>query len=117
MAEDEFETGVKALLNFGHTFGHALEAETGFGASLLHGEAVAIGMIMALDLSVRMGLCSAENLYRATAHFMEIGLPVSVTNQKNQNGTHLNLSSTWLTTKKLKTEKSGLSLFGLSAMP
>ena len=68
VAEDEFETGVRALLNFGHTFGHALEAETGFGASLLHGEAVAIGMIMALDLSVRMGLCSAESLYRATAH-------------------------------------------------
>ncbi len=84
VAEDEFETGVRALLNFGHTFGHALEAETGFGASLLHGEAVAIGMIMALNLSVRMGLCPAENLYRATAHFMEIGLPVSVTNRKNQ---------------------------------
>ena len=84
VAEDEFENGVRALLNFGHTFGHALETETGFGAGLLHGEAVAIGMIMALNLSVRMGLCSKEHLNRTTAHFMEVGLPVSITNQKNQ---------------------------------
>ena len=84
VAEDEFEAGARALLNFGHTFGHALETETGFGTALLHGEAVAIGMIMALNLSVRMGLCSREHLDRATKHFIEVGLPVSITNNKNQ---------------------------------
>ena len=78
VAGDEFENGVRALLNFGHTFGHALEAETEFGADLLHGEAVAIGMIMALDLSVRIGLCPLEDLNRTIAHFAETGLPVSV---------------------------------------
>ena len=78
VAEDERENGVRALLNFGHTFGHALEAETGFGAEMLHGEAVAIGMIMALDLSVRMGLCPAGDLNRTLAHFTETGLPASV---------------------------------------
>ncbi|MGB0632920.1 MAG: 3-dehydroquinate synthase [Alphaproteobacteria bacterium] len=78
VAKDEFETGLRALLNFGHTFGHALEAETGFGSELLHGEAVAIGMIMALDLSVRMGLCPADALNRAASHFNAIGLPTSV---------------------------------------
>ncbi|MBL4721633.1 MAG: 3-dehydroquinate synthase, partial [Alphaproteobacteria bacterium] len=54
VAADERETGVRALLNFGHTFGHALEAETGFGDMLLHGEGVAIGMMLAFDLSVAM---------------------------------------------------------------
>ena len=78
VAEDERENSSRALLNFGHTFGHALEAETGFGSEMLHGEAVAIGMIMALDLSVRMGLCPADDLDRATAHFSSTGLPVSV---------------------------------------
>ena len=78
VAEDERENGIRALLNFGHTFGHALEAETGFGSEMLHGEAVAIGMIMALDLSVRMGLCPAADLDRTTAHFGATGLPVSV---------------------------------------
>lgn len=78
VAEDEFENGVRALLNFGHTFGHALEAETGFGSELLHGEAVAIGMIMALDLSVRMGFCPMGDLKRTIAHFVDTGLPISV---------------------------------------
>lgn len=78
VAEDERENGIRALLNFGHTFGHALEAETGFGSEMLHGEAVAIGMIMALDLSVRMGLCPADDLDRTLAHFGNAGLPASV---------------------------------------
>ena len=62
VAADERETGQRALLNLGHTFGHALEAETGYSDMLLHGEGVAIGMVMAFDLSVRMGLCPAEDL-------------------------------------------------------
>ena len=73
---DERESGDRALLNLGHTFGHALEAATGFGQTLLHGEAVAIGMVLAFDLSVRLGLCPAEDARRARAHLAEVGLPV-----------------------------------------
>lgn len=71
---DEKEHGRRALLNLGHTFGHALEAEAGYGSIILHGEAVAIGTIMAFDLSYRMGLCSQDDLYRIEHHFSEIGL-------------------------------------------
>ncbi|MCG5243441.1 3-dehydroquinate synthase [Azospirillum doebereinerae] len=73
---DERESGDRALLNLGHTFGHALEAATGFGQTLLHGEGVAIGMVMAFDLSVRLGLCPAEDARRARAHLAGVGLPV-----------------------------------------
>ncbi|WP_434616126.1 3-dehydroquinate synthase [Azospirillum sp. B2RO_4] len=73
---DERESGDRALLNLGHTFGHALEAATGFGQTLLHGEGVAIGMVLAFDLSVRLGLCPAEDARRARAHLAEVGLPV-----------------------------------------
>ena len=74
VAADEREAGQRALLNLGHTFGHALEAESGYGDMLLHGEGVAIGMIMAFDLSVRMGLCPAEDAARLHRHFVAIGL-------------------------------------------
>lgn len=77
VAQDEREEGVRALLNLGHTFGHALEAESGFGDALLHGEAVAIGTVMAFDASVRMGLCPADDLIRVRAHFAAIGLPTA----------------------------------------
>ena len=60
VAEDEKEAGSRALLNLGHTFGHALEAENGYNDNLYHGEAVAMGMIMAFDLSEKMGLCGKE---------------------------------------------------------
>lgn len=73
---DEHEGGVRALLNLGHTFGHALEAAAGYDGSLLHGEGVAIGMVMAFDLSVKMGLCPAQDAQRARAHLQEVGLPV-----------------------------------------
>ncbi len=73
---DERESGDRALLNLGHTFGHALEAATGFGQTLLHGEGVAIGMVMAFDLSVALGLCPAADARRARAHLAAVGLPV-----------------------------------------
>ena len=72
---DEKEQGRRALLNLGHTFGHALESEAGYGGILLHGEAVAIGTVMAFDLSYRMGLCAQEELERVEAHFASVGLP------------------------------------------
>ncbi len=74
VAADEREGGVRALLNLGHTFGHALEAECGYGDSLLHGEAVAMGMVLAFDLSVRLKLCPAEDAARVRAHFNAVGL-------------------------------------------
>jgi 3-dehydroquinate synthase len=73
---DEKEAGERALLNLGHTFGHALEVASGFGADLLHGEAVAIGITMAFGLSVRLGLCGGQDAERAEQHFRAVGLPV-----------------------------------------
>ncbi len=75
---DEMETGVRALLNLGHTFGHALEAETGYCDDLLHGEAVAIGMALALDLSVKLGLCPQVDATRVRCHFESVGLPTDL---------------------------------------
>ena len=77
VAADERETtDLRALLNLGHTFGHALEAETGFGADLLHGEAVGAGMAMAFDLSAELGLCSKADAGRVRSHLAAVGLPV-----------------------------------------
>ncbi len=78
VAQDERENDVRALLNFGHTFGHALEAETGFGPDLLHGEAVSIGMIMALELSAALGLFASDDVERVRRHFTAVGLPTAV---------------------------------------
>jgi 3-dehydroquinate synthase len=78
VAEDERETGARALLNLGHTFGHALEAELGFGPELLHGEAVALGMRQAFDFSARAGLCPAPDAARVAAHLASCGLPVAL---------------------------------------
>ena len=72
---DEREGGVRALLNLGHTFGHALEAETGFSDEMLHGEAVALGMVMALRLSARLGLAPAADAERLERHLAALGLP------------------------------------------
>ena len=75
VARDETEQGERALLNLGHTFGHALEAATGYSDRLLHGEGVAIGCTLAFELSARMGLCSQESPSRVAAHFARMGLP------------------------------------------
>ncbi|PXA84005.1 3-dehydroquinate synthase [Nostoc sp. 3335mG] len=79
VAADERETtGVRALLNLGHTFGHALEAETGFSSRLLHGEGVACGMALAFRYSARLGLCPADDAERVSAHLEAAGLPVTL---------------------------------------
>lgn len=75
VAEDEREQGRRALLNLGHTFGHALEAAAGYSGDLLHGEAVAVGMVMAFTLSVRRGDCPEADLTRLTDHLSDVGLP------------------------------------------
>jgi 3-dehydroquinate synthase len=79
VARDEFETGDRALLNLGHTFGHALEAAAGYdGARLVHGEGVAIGMALAHRFSSRLGLCPADDARRVEAHLAAVSLPVSI---------------------------------------
>jgi 3-dehydroquinate synthase len=77
VAADEREGGQRALLNLGHTFGHALEVESGFGNVINHGEGVSIGMVMAFDLSVRLGHCPPNDLMLMCAHLRTHGLPVS----------------------------------------
>jgi len=75
VAKDERETtGTRALLNLGHTFGHALEAETGYSKDLLHGEAVAIGMVLAARYSARKGLMAKASADHIAQHFSEIGM-------------------------------------------
>ena len=75
VARDETEQGDRMLLNLGHTFGHALEAATGYSDRLLHGEGVAIGCVLAFDLSARLGLCPQEAPSRVAAHLSAMGLP------------------------------------------
>jgi len=76
VAADERETsGRRALLNLGHTFGHALEAQTGFGETLLHGEAVALGCAMAMRFSARLALCPSQDASRAETAIAAAGLP------------------------------------------
>jgi len=77
VAADETENRERALLNLGHTFGHALEAAAGYSSRLLHGEAVAIGMAMAFRFSAALGLCSAADADRVARHLERLQLPVS----------------------------------------
>lgn len=78
VVRDETEQGDRALLNLGHTFGHALESATGYSNRLLHGEGVAIGCALAFDLSARMGLCSQETPARVADHLRRVGLPAAL---------------------------------------
>jgi 3-dehydroquinate synthase len=78
VAADERESGVRALLNLGHTFGHALEAELGYDGRLLHGEAVAIGLVLAFELSAGLGLCPAADAAAVRRHLAAVGLPTDL---------------------------------------
>src|SRR5262249_44248429 len=79
VARDERETGDRALLNLGHTFGHALEAACGFSDRLLHGEAIATGMAFACEFSARrQGLLPMADAQRVIRHLAEVGLPTRV---------------------------------------
>ena len=75
VSEDELENGRRALLNLGHTFGHALELEAGYDGDLLHGEAVSIGMAMAFEFSQAQGLCTQQDVTRVDAHMAAIKMP------------------------------------------
>src|SRR5690606_36979158 len=75
VARDERETGERALLNLGHTFGHALEAATGFSDRLFHGEGVAVGMVLAAELSAELGMIAPGDAQRVARHLATVGLP------------------------------------------
>lgn len=75
VSRDERETGERALLNLGHTFGHALEAATGFSDRLFHGEGVAIGMTLAAQFSAKLGMIGEADAMRVERHLVEAGLP------------------------------------------
>ena len=78
VAADEKEAGQRALLNLGHTFGHALEAATGYSNRLLHGEGVAIGMVLAFQLSEELGLIKSGQAERVATHLQSVGLPTKI---------------------------------------
>jgi 3-dehydroquinate synthase len=75
VARDERETGDRALLNLGHTFGHAFEAAAGFSEKLLHGEAISLGIVCAFEFSTRLGLLPANDAGRVVHHLAAVGLP------------------------------------------
>jgi 3-dehydroquinate synthase len=78
VGRDERETGERALLNLGHTFGHALEAATGYSTRVLHGEAVAIGMVLAFRLSAVLGFASPREAERLENHLRSVSLPAAI---------------------------------------
>src|ERR1043165_5651184 len=78
VARDERETGERALLNLGHTFGHAFEAAAGFSDKLLHGEAVALGIVCAFEFSTRLGLLPGNDAGRVSHHLAAVGLPTQI---------------------------------------
>ena len=86
VAEDEREGGKRALLNLGHTFGHAYEAEAGYDGSVLHGEAVAAGMADAFRLAVKLGVATGDDLDTVTDHLARAGLPIKRSMLSNQLG-------------------------------
>src|SRR4051794_575501 len=76
VSRDERENGERALLNLGHTFGHALEAATGFSDRLFHGEGVSVGMVLAAEFSAQLGMISATDAARVERHLAAVGLPI-----------------------------------------
>lgn len=85
VVEDERETGRRALLNLGHTFGHALEAATGYDSSrLVHGEGVSIGMVLAHKFSARLNLASPDDAKRVVSHLSDVGLPTGISDIKGE---------------------------------
>jgi len=103
--EDETEQNVRTLLNLGHTFGHALETETGFSDRLLHGEAVSIGICLAFDLSVLLKLCPKSDAERTRKHFAGMGLPTNLSDIRKFDWNTESLLNHMLSDKKIKNGK------------
>ena len=85
---DEKEKNLRAILNFGHTFGHALEAEAGYDGNLLHGEAVSIGMVLAIELSKSLGYLLGQDAGRAVEYIRNIGLPTNINSIEGSTSWH-----------------------------
>ncbi|HIF59584.1 MAG TPA: 3-dehydroquinate synthase [Rhodospirillales bacterium] len=102
ITKDETEQNIRALLNLGHTFGHALETETGFSNKLLHGESISIGICLAFDLSFLLGLCSKSDVKRTRNHFATIGLPTNLSEIDDINWNTETLLNHMLSDKKTK---------------
>jgi len=102
---DEKEHGVRALLNLGHTFGHALETAAKYNGTLLHGEGVSIGIILAYELSCAMGLCTQEDIERVESHFLSVGLPTRVDQIENFKTDIESLITTMRRDKKARSNK------------
>ncbi|MEL7486276.1 MAG: 3-dehydroquinate synthase [Pseudomonadota bacterium] len=111
VADDETERGNRALLNLGHTFGHALEAVFGFSDALLHGEAVAAGMGLAADYSVNCGYLSPASAARLKAHLRAAGLPASIADLEHRPSmTAGDLTARMMKDKKIVSGKLSLIL-------
>jgi 3-dehydroquinate synthase len=105
VAKDETEQNMRALLNLGHTFGHALETEIGFNDKLLHGESISIGICLAFDLSLSLQLCSKLDVTRTRNHFSDIGLPTYLSDIDGINWDADNLLKHMLSDKKTENGK------------
>jgi 3-dehydroquinate synthase len=105
VAHDEKEGGVRALLNLGHTFGHALEKECGYDGDLLHGEAVSIGMVMAYEFCARQGICPTADADRLKAHLTALEMPVDLRGLPCQDWTAELLMKHMMKDKKVKDGK------------
>ena len=101
VAHDELELGNRAILNLGHTFGHAFEAEIGYNSMLLHGEAVAIGIIAAFKLSTSIGLCELQETIRIENHFKKVGLPINLADLQNTDWTARKIIARMMKDKKM----------------
>lgn len=99
---DEKELGIRALLNLGHTFGHALEATTGYSDRLLHGEGVAIGMVLAHGFSAKLGLISSQDVIRVQRHLQLVGLPTTIGDIKGQTPSLEQIMGAIMQDKKVK---------------
>ena len=109
-ADEREETGTRALLNLGHTFGHALEAYAGYSDRLLHGEAIAIGMRLAFTYSAELGLCPKSDASRVERHLAAVGLPGEIASIPGETPTSDRLLQLMAQDKKVKGGKLGLVL-------
>ena len=109
-ADEREESGTRALLNLGHTFGHALEAYAGYSDRLLHGEAIAIGMRLALTFSVEKGLCPESDASRVERHLAAVGLPQRIASIPGETPRPERLLQLMAQDKKIKAGKLGLVL-------
>ena len=109
-ADEREESGTRALLNLGHTFGHALEAFAGYSDRLLHGEAIAIGMRLAFSFSAEQGFCPASDVNRVEKHLVHVGLPGRIADIPGSLPTPEELLQLMAQDKKVKDGKLALVL-------